>query len=328
MLINRRHFPWALFVLIATAVCAVLYFSNFQPERLPANLRVKLPPFFGEVPPKHNTIGGTPLGILFGLAALAIFVFAMLLNVRKKVRTWTMVGHVQFWLRGHIWLTILTIPLVLFHSGFRLGGQMTTLLMWLYAIVMVSGFLGLALQQFMPHLMMVELPREIVFDQIPYVRGEYLEKAQTMRAAFEEKSKKAPSLAAPSLVDVDAADAKSGGTATTVIKKPAVGEAERQLIAFLDDDVIPYLKPRKATKYRLNSQEDSEELFRLLKMNVPDDYHPAVEEIRGWCEDRRLMDKQTRLQHWLHGWLLIHVPISFLLLILTVWHAVATLYFF
>jgi hypothetical protein len=328
MLIDRKHVPWAFFVLLASAVCALLYLANFQPERLPSNFRLRLPAYFGEVPPKHNTIGGTPLGIGFGLAALAIFIFAMLLSARKKVRTWTSIGHVQFWLRGHIWLTILTIPLVLFHAGFRLGGPMTQLLMALYGIVMVSGFLGLALQQFMPHLMSVELPREIVFDQIPFVRRQVLEKAQAMRAAFEEKARKAPSIAALVPANADAADAKSGGTAATITRKPILGEAERQLIAFLDEDAIPYLSVRKGIRYSLNSQEDSDELFRLLKMNVPDEYHPAVEEIKGWCDDRRLMDKQTRLQHWLHGWLLIHVPISFLLLILTLWHAVATLYFF
>jgi hypothetical protein len=217
---------------------------------------------------------------------------------------------------------------VLFHSGFRLGAPMTSLLMVLYAIVMVSGFFGLALQQFMPHLMMVELPREPVFDQIPYVRSQYVEKARAMRASFEEKAKKAPSIAVPAAVDASGTDANSAATATTVAQQPIVGEAERQLIAFLDDDVIPYIKARKGKKLRLHPREDSDDLFRLLKMNVPDEYHPAVEEVKGWCDDRRLMDTQARLQHWLHGWLLIHVPISFLLLILTIWHAVATLYFF
>ena len=33
----------------------------------------------------------------------------------------------------------LTIPLVLFHCGFRLGGLHTSILFWLYAVVMVSG---------------------------------------------------------------------------------------------------------------------------------------------------------------------------------------------
>ena len=29
---------------------------------------------------------------------------------------------------------------------------------------------------------------------------------------------------------------------------------------------------------------------------------------------------------WLHGWLFVHVPLSFLLLLMTVWHAFVTLF--
>ena len=41
-----------------------------------------------------------------------------------------------------------------------------------------------------------------------------------------------------------------------------------------------------------------------------------------FTDERRRPDLQTKLQHWLHGWLLIHVPISLLLTILTLWHAI------
>ncbi|MBA2585658.1 MAG: hypothetical protein H0U99_04155, partial [Chthoniobacterales bacterium] len=46
----------------------------------------------------------------------------------------------------------------------------------------------------------------------------------------------------------------------------------------------------------------------------------------AWCDERRMLDLQARLQHWLHGWLFVHVPISFLLLIMTFWHAWVTLF--
>jgi len=82
---------------------------------------------------------------------------------------------------AHIWLTILTIPLVLFHCGFRLGGLHTSILFWLYAIVMVSGFWGLAMQHFLPHLMMERLPREFVYEQIPNVRATMFEAALAYR---------------------------------------------------------------------------------------------------------------------------------------------------
>src|SRR5712671_5832046 len=103
-------------------------------------------------PSEHRSVGGTPLGLAFGTIALAIFIFAALLGVRKKVVLWR-IGTVQRWLRAHIWLTLLTVPLVILHSGFRFGGPMTTLLLVLYIIVMVSGIYGLALQHQMPRIM-------------------------------------------------------------------------------------------------------------------------------------------------------------------------------
>src|SRR4051812_39087291 len=104
---RAAHIPWALFLFIATAAAALLYTANLHPRRVPPGLR-----FFGEMPPAHATIGGTPLGLIFGSISLAIFVFAALLGLRKRLRFFP-VGHVQRWLRAHIWLTLLTVPLIL-----------------------------------------------------------------------------------------------------------------------------------------------------------------------------------------------------------------------
>src|SRR6202011_233949 len=113
-----------------------LYGGNFSPQSLPAARH--LPDSLLQKPSEHHRVGGTPLGLIFGTISLAIFIFAALLGVRKKIVLWR-IGTVQRWLRAHIWLTLLTIPLVILHSGFRLGGPMTTLLVALYLVVMVSG---------------------------------------------------------------------------------------------------------------------------------------------------------------------------------------------
>jgi len=39
----------------------------------------------------------------------------------------------------------------------------------------------------------------------------------------------------------------------------------------------------------------------------------------------RQLAVQVRLHHWLHGWLLVHVPLSMALLLLSVVHAIVTL---
>ena len=178
---NWKHVPWILFVVLATIAACILYAANFSPAALPSWIPV--PPSLIQTPTEHHTVGGTPLGLAFGAISLGIFVFAALLSLRKKIPLWR-VGTVQRWLRAHIWLTLLTIPLVILHSGFRLGGPMTTLLMILFGVVMVSGIYGLFLQHLMPRLMKERLPAETVFEQIPHIRTQLATAAEKMRDSF------------------------------------------------------------------------------------------------------------------------------------------------
>ncbi len=99
------------------------------------------------------------MGLIFGAVALGIFVFGVLLSLRKKFLFWRL-GSVQLWMRAHIWLTLLSIPLVLFHSGFRVGGAMTQFLLCLYGLVMLSGVYRLFLQHVLPQMMKERLPYE------------------------------------------------------------------------------------------------------------------------------------------------------------------------
>src|SRR6202165_4218324 len=185
---NWKHFPWFVFVCLATIAAGILYVGNFHPARLPS--WIHLPSSLIQARTEHHTVGGTPLGLWFGSISLGIFVFAALLSLRKKIPLWR-VGTVQRWLRAHIWLTLLTIPLVILHSGFRLGGPMTTLLIILYVIVMVSGVYGLILQHHIPTIMMERLPAESVYEQIPHIRAQLLAAAQKMRDSFEPAPPKA-----------------------------------------------------------------------------------------------------------------------------------------
>ena len=451
---NWRHIPWIIFVLLATFAAGLLYVGNFHPDRMPAGIH--LPPSLVQTPTEHHTVGGTPLGLWFGSISLGIFIFAALLSLRKKIPLWR-VGTVQRWLRAHIWLTLLTIPLIILHSGFRLGGPMTTLLMALYAIVMVSGIYGLFLQHLMPRLMKERLPAETVFEQIPHIRGQLAVAAEKMRDSFKPAPPKKPDAAAPAAspakvatagapvmastkgeLSTPAARAKSAtgsavtaepvaaanaavtpappkaetiGTPTARVQsdppgapvaraevpagdepapsppvapatapaaaekppasavvttaptpapaaappkasapapakpaapKPAAAAAkppakpapppdpasEAALVEFIDRQILPYLRARRGDRMRLGNPRFSDDTFRFVKLRVTETYRSRVEEIQGWCDERRMLDLQVRLQHWLHGWLFVHVPFSFLLLMLTIWHAYVTLFYY
>ena len=323
MRIDRHHIPWLIFVIAATIVAAALFLANFFPSRLP--FPIQLPSWFGPTPPVRRTFGGTPLGLIFGSMAFTIFLFASALGIRKKKRLWR-IGNVQVWLRAHIWLTIFTIPLVLLHCGFHLGGTHTSWLMGLYAVVMASGFFGLALQQFMPRMMKERLPREVVYEQIPHIRAKLFEAALGVRSELRALERAATQQPQPVPEVAAAASAPAGATVPAASKPVSTAPAEADpsiavLGEFLDDECLPYLRARRGERHRLGEQKTSDDIFRLLKLNVSDKLRPRVDDLQLWCDDRRLMDLQLKLHHWLHGWLLVHVPTSFALLVFTAWHA-------
>ncbi|MDQ2918613.1 MAG: hypothetical protein M3R10_01895 [Verrucomicrobiota bacterium] len=308
MRIDRAaHLPWAIFVAVASALASLFYVAKFHPQHVPAGFR-----FFGETPPDHATIGGTPVGLVFGTISLGIFVFAALLGARKKL-PFLPVGNVQRWLRAHIWLTLLTVPLILLHSGFHLGGPMTTLLMGIYAVVMVSGIYGLYLQHKMPTLMKERLPAEFVFEQIPNIHAQLCHAAEKLRRSLKQE--------APMEI------ALSGVAATTVAPDNATDlDSAEALSTFIGDRLLPYLEARRGDGFRLGHAREAGEIFRHLEARVTALYRGRVKEMEIWCDQRRLLDLQTRMQHWMHSWLLVHVPVSFLLLLMTVWHAFVTVF--
>jgi hypothetical protein len=109
---------------------------------------------------------------------------------------------------------------------------------------------------------------------------------------------------------------------------PADPASEAVLIEFIERQILPYLQARRGDRMRLNNPRFSDDTFRFVKLRVTEGYRSRVEEIQGWCDERRMLDLQVRLQHWLHGWLFVHVPFSFLLLMLTIWHACVTLFYY
>lgn len=315
---NRVNIIWFLFLSLATVAACLLYVSTFHPQRVPVGVR--FPQLSGDTPGYIN-VGATPLGLIFGSIAFGIFIFAGLLGLRKKIVLWR-IGTVQSWLRAHIWLTLLTIPLVMLHTGFRLGGPMTALLVTLYAIVMVSGIYGLTLQHYLPRLMNERLSTEAVAEQIPFIRAQLCEVAEKMRArlapieAFTTHLASTARIAIKPVTEVfQAAPLEAGDPASEAV-----------LVDFIDRQVLPYLRAGDSNRRRLGNPRYSEDVFRMVKLRVAAEYSPQIEEIQGWCDQRRMLDVQTRLQHWLHGWLFIHVPLSYLLILMTAWHAFVTLF--
>lgn len=67
--------------------------------------------------------GGSNIGLIFGSVGFGFMIFAALLGARKRVPTWR-IGRAQAWMRGHLWLGFLALPIILFHGGFHFGGSL------------------------------------------------------------------------------------------------------------------------------------------------------------------------------------------------------------
>ena len=142
------HIPWLVFVLCAVAAASVWFFGFTYSGNPPAW-------------PGGSSLPGLTFGVLGGILIL----FEFLLWFRKKVRVWR-IGRAQTWLRAHIWLGLLCGPLLVYHSGLRLGGPLSTVLMILLLIVLVSGVWGLVLQNLLPTRMLEQIPAETIYSQI------------------------------------------------------------------------------------------------------------------------------------------------------------------
>jgi hypothetical protein len=321
MIINRSHLPWAFLIAAATLVICAIYLEIFRPGSIPRYIPV--PDSLGTFPFGHRSVGATPLGIAYGTAAFLIFIFAALLGGRKKVRHWR-IGRAESWMRAHIWLSILTVPLVALHCGLRSGPLITTGLLVLYAIVMISGFYGLALQQFLPTQMMDRLTHEVIYDQIPFLRKKLIEAAIELQEELAPSqpisggSRRMPPLSASGPASVIA----------LAVENPMAGEGRAALREVLEDEVLPYLRAAGRSRSRLGRRESMDNLFRVLRISVPEEFRAKVDKMQRWCEESRQMELQTVLQHWLHYWLFVHVPASILLLIWTAWHAVTGLFYY
>jgi len=160
MRIDRTHRPWMVGTSVVFLAATIVYVA--YASRTPGGPR-----------------GGTVIGLAFGIAGYALMLFEGLLGARKKAPVWRL-GRAQTWMRGHLWLGLLTLPLILFHAGFAFRGALTAVLMVLLVIVVVSGILGAALQHYLPRTITTRVPMETIYEEIPHVRAQLREEAEQL----------------------------------------------------------------------------------------------------------------------------------------------------
>ena len=265
------------------------------------------------------------MGLIYGSVGFAFMLFAGLLGLRKKFPIWR-IGKAQTWMRGHLWLGFVSFPLILLHGGFHFGGPLTRVLMWLFIFVFVSGILGAALQHFLPRLQTAQLPMETIYEQIDRVRGQLTEEATRM---VEESCATLEGEVSSASEHQRAAAAAAGANwDVTVASGMQVDEqAAQELRRFFEVEFEPYVRQAGSRRMRLGNPALAQAMFRQLRVLFPPSLHSNIDDLENICEEKRQLDRQGRLHKILHGWLLVHIPLSYALLLLGAWHALMAVRF-
>ena len=100
-----------------------------------------------------------------------------------------------------------------------------------------------------------------------------------------------------------------------------------QLRQFLRDEMLPYLEKGGAQAMTLSNEAQAQAMFQRFRVLLPPELHSNLDDLENICEEKRQLDKQSRLHTILHGWLLVHIPLSYALLLLGAVHAVVALKF-
>jgi hypothetical protein len=294
MRIDATHRPWLWFTIAAILVSTLIY-----------------------IPYAHRTVtpgGGTPIGLTFGVTALGLMVFAALLAVRKRYRI-IRIGSARVWMKAHLWLGFLALPMVLFHAAFHARGLLAAVLLLLSFIVVFSGIYGAWLQHTLPTRMFREVPYETIYDQIGVIREQLV--AEARQNALNVTQMLAPARGA-------------GATVTmTLVDVPDYSAETAAFDAFFETKVAPFLQAdnKLSRTLELRHAGDAARDFEDMRKLFPPTAWPPISALEDICSEKRQLDHQVRLHHLLHGWLLVHLPLSAALLLLAFIHAVVALHY-
>jgi hypothetical protein len=257
-----------------------------------------------------------------------IVLFEFLIWPRKKVRSWQIFGSAQVWMRAHIWLGLLSLPLAILHTGFRVGGHFNATFLILFVFVIVSGVFGLLMQNLLPKYLLRHVPAETVYGAIPDVSTRLARDAEQLvlaacgdrfRAALDEIDGLTEEPDIVVVGEIHAVGALSGRKVSTVSTVPEVNNPEL-LFGQFNEKIRPFLVGGKRRVRELSDQQRADAYFQALRSRFDGEATSVVDDLEQWCHQRRQFDTQIVVHWWLHGWLAVHAGLSVAVLIMLTVH--------
>jgi len=228
---------------------------------------------------KPSGLVGHGLGII-GSALMVIGVSMYM--IRKRVRRFSKIGLLKYWLEFHIFLCSLGPVLVLFHTAFKFGG-IVAVSFWCMAAVVLSGIIGRYIYLQIPHT--IE-GREMSLTELEIKKEEF-------KQLLANKYQLNPTLAEEILQAVKTRPGREGGTSVGRFMQKF--QFETNLINQIDT----LLKANHLTR------EARKELLRLVRYEI---------------SLNRKIDRLLTMQNLFRYWHVAHLPFALVMLLIMLIH--------
>lgn len=237
--------------------------------------------------------GGSAWGLGYGIAGTALILLLAFFGIRKR---WyrSRFGTLEQWLQSHIYLGILVLVVLLFHTGGRFNDRIAVTTLVLVAIVVVSGLAGAILYVSVPRLL-TEVESELTVDEI----SEQMNQLNKQMARIASERSEAFQRIYASLVKES---------------HPGSFAGWRLLFA-------------PVNRKRFSSTTDLAPLLSLVPKQEQDELRQMLVVSRQRRELQIRLMSQQRFRNVLEFWLYIHVPFTIVLLAFAVVHIVAAFYY-
>ena len=232
---------------------------------------------------------GDAWGRTFGIAAAALLAVEVLYAVRRRIRV-APVQTAQNWLQLHVYGGAIGFVFILVHEGFRLpSGTFGWLLLLFTLLTTAFGIAGVFLQKLLPRVM-TALPVEAIYERIP---------ATITRLRGEARDVVAP--------------------------------GSDRLKTFYETEVDRTLVPR-GTRWTYvfdvtQGRDGIVTTFERIKPYFDEADQSRAAALLAIALQKRDLDAHYAVQAALRAWLLVHVPVAFLLTALVVAHIITVLRF-
>ena len=230
-------------------------------------------------------------GIGYGIAATVLLVAVLLFAVRRRTMGIRGTGRSWVYLQVHVYGGTLFLLLMLMHTGFGVPEGAHTWWLWFLSLWVVgTGFLGIAIQKWIPTVLNEGLSIEVHYDRVPALIDDLRERSEKLVA--------------------------SAGVRVREYYRTHVAAAlegpQPRLVYFVDVTGGVNNRARQAD---------------FLRDILPDEERKTLDELREIYHSKLEMDAHYTLQKALRYWLVLHVPVSIVMIVLLCVHIFSVLYY-